>query len=846
MASNETNEKTNIDTNNDEIIAKNSEINIPNLRNEFLSYIKELENKIGKKINNEKEIRTQELNEINSQLKNLNEINERFTNSFAEISVKLDKLKELETFKNKTESQMITHEIRINNTMKDLSDSKIKYDKIFVDNLLVPGFIGQKSQYKTMGDYIYSNIINVSGLNTSKDQMKRELTEIRTRYDNFSKEVVTVVNAAAQRCNDYSDFKNSVLDKEIRLEIKNNTEKIFDIRLQNVKEAISLEKKTKELQDEWNKISDMKDEIYKKLNDHLLIYKTDANEALKRYDEMKGEFNKIKSRFGSLVEFIKDVRFRKNLGTFQEIKKRDINNLTNKLKFTKKRSESLKLDKVDLNYDFVLGKDVNSDVDDDEEEKKDKVDRLFRKITKNKIIFDNQNNQIIIGNDTNQPIIIDNKNKENVIIDNNKNNLIIGGGNKEKNINNSNNNNNNDNYKNKNNSEKNKNDNNSKEKNNINNSQRVYNFKEITKNFQDEKFNRNNIRYKSINQGRRSVFQLKNNPNIFKEIILEEKVEKENKIDITASPLQNRIKKKKENSSIQTKNKNENNNKKRISIVSRTQNEKPALSQDKNLNVNDKVLNPKKINRNLKNIDYNNSEQDPSIQAEKSYLEKYLTDSTAKNNYNNTNYNNNNYNNNNYNNTNYNNNNYNNTNYNNNNYNNNNYNNNNYNNNNYNNNNYNNNYMNSKNMNNTVYNSRFPSLNVDTNNRSKYSVNNIYKQNNKTNSFITKKKIIINNTPKDYDPNFNFNFIQIGIDNSNSQKLVLNNNDLNHDINNNYKAISYANNKNTNFARTFSPSDYHKEYVDNFGNTVYKRNIKFNNNNFSSAKRQNKNIKLNK
>ncbi len=540
MASNEINEKTNIDTNNDEIIEKNAEINIPNLRNEFLSYIKELENKIEKKIKDEKEIRTKEINEINSQLKILNEINERFTNSFADIAVKLDKLKELETFKNKTESQIITHEIRINNTMKDLSDSKIKYDKIFIDNLLVPGFIGQKSQYKTMGDYIYSNIINVSGLMTSKDQMKRELGEIRKRYDNFSKEVVTVVNAAAQRCNNYSDFKNSVLDKEIRLEIKNNTEKILDIRLQNVKEAISLEKKTKELQDEWNKVSDMKDDIYKKLNDHLLIYKTDANEALKKYDEMKGEFNKIKSRFGSLVEFIKDVRFRKNLGTFKEIKKRDINNLTNKLKFTKKRSESLKfLDKVDLNYDFVLGKDVNSDVDDNEEEKRDKVNRLFRKITRNKIIFDNENNQIIIGNDTNQPIIIDNKNKENVIIDNNKNNLIIGG-NKEKNNSNNNKNNNNNKY----NSEKNNNDNNFKEKNNINNSQRVYNFKEITKNFQDEKFNRNNIRYKSINQGRRSVF-LKNNPYMFKEMILEEKVEKENKIDVTASPLQNRIKKKK-------------------------------------------------------------------------------------------------------------------------------------------------------------------------------------------------------------------------------------------------------------------------------------------------------------
>jgi hypothetical protein len=151
--------------------------------------------------------------------------------------------------------------------------------------------------------------------------------------------------------------------------------------------------------------------------------------------------------------------------------------------------------------------------------------------------------------------------------------------------------------------------------------------------------------------------------------------------------------------------------------------------------------------------------------------------------------------------------------------------------------------MNSKNMNNT--NSRFHSLNVDTNNRSKYSVNNINKQNNKISPITTKKKIIINNTPKNYDPNFNFNFIQIGVgSNSNSQNLVLNNNDLNQDTNNNFKSMSYANNKNTNFGRTFSPNDYHKEYIDNLGNTVYKRNIKFNNNDFSSAKRQNKNIKL--
>ena len=94
------------------------------------------------------------LNELNIKFTDIESINKNLTESLATINVKLDNFKELESFKKKAESQLITHEIRINNTMKDLNDAKFKYDKIYIDNLSVPGFIGGKSQYKTMGEYI--------------------------------------------------------------------------------------------------------------------------------------------------------------------------------------------------------------------------------------------------------------------------------------------------------------------------------------------------------------------------------------------------------------------------------------------------------------------------------------------------------------------------------------------------------------------------------------------------------------------------------------------------------------------------------------------------------------------
>ena len=41
-------------------------------------------------------------------------------------------------------------------------------------------------------------------------------SEIKSRIENMTKEILTIVNSASQRCNDYSDNKNKMLENDIK------------------------------------------------------------------------------------------------------------------------------------------------------------------------------------------------------------------------------------------------------------------------------------------------------------------------------------------------------------------------------------------------------------------------------------------------------------------------------------------------------------------------------------------------------------------------------------------------------------------------------------------------------
>ena len=83
------------------------------------------------------------------------ELTNRISNNYSEvlssqaqINNRLDKLNSFEAFSMKANDQLISHEIRINHLREDYNKSVQKYDKIYLDNLELPGYIGKYAKYK--------------------------------------------------------------------------------------------------------------------------------------------------------------------------------------------------------------------------------------------------------------------------------------------------------------------------------------------------------------------------------------------------------------------------------------------------------------------------------------------------------------------------------------------------------------------------------------------------------------------------------------------------------------------------------------------------------------------------
>jgi hypothetical protein len=73
-----------------------------------------------------------------------------------------EKLSDLINFKKKTNETLQSNNFLISKLETNLSNSFYKYDKLYLDNLLVPGTIGDFCKFKNLREYIEVNIININ------------------------------------------------------------------------------------------------------------------------------------------------------------------------------------------------------------------------------------------------------------------------------------------------------------------------------------------------------------------------------------------------------------------------------------------------------------------------------------------------------------------------------------------------------------------------------------------------------------------------------------------------------------------------------------------------------------
>ena len=122
---------------------------INSLKEEIYSSLKQLEQKVFDTINVKTAQLTDNYNNYNEKLDSILTHNKELIESIVSEKINVEKINTLESFKNKADGMLISHEIRINNHNKDIDYMKEKYDRAIEDNLLIPGLIGPKCLFQT-------------------------------------------------------------------------------------------------------------------------------------------------------------------------------------------------------------------------------------------------------------------------------------------------------------------------------------------------------------------------------------------------------------------------------------------------------------------------------------------------------------------------------------------------------------------------------------------------------------------------------------------------------------------------------------------------------------------------
>ena len=303
-----------------------------NFKDQILKDIRLFEDNITKTLDSK--IRDLNLNFKRSQeqLNNLIDKNGKIINSIINTNMQIEKISMLEQFKNKVDSILITHEIRINNSINDINAIRTKYDRALLDNLLLPGFIGPSCQFKNLGEYINYNISEVSKVKSEKEMIKNSFKELRIKTDSSIKTVLNLNEAVVRRCNDYTDnriadFKelinekiNKINEKEQKIiEVVNNFEK--ELEDKNKKRDISENDFKEEIISVINnKINELKKSqeelIYKAMNQNNDFLENYVNQIFENKEkkiqsdilEMKIKVNNIKIQNDNLIKKLKEKK----------------------------------------------------------------------------------------------------------------------------------------------------------------------------------------------------------------------------------------------------------------------------------------------------------------------------------------------------------------------------------------------------------------------------------------------------------------------------------------------------------------------------------------------------------
>lgn len=306
-------------------------------KEDVLRTLKMLESKLNTKLESSSSLVNETLQSYNTQLNS-------FQNKIDDLSTLISTDKEAQnkislllSFKTNTENTMTTHDIKINRNEVDLQNAIYKYDKAILDNIYYPGVIGNNCKFRSLRDFVDFTTTNISSLNTFKEKNILDLKSYKSKLETLIKRFQSQLDTITLTLTQFVDKKINESEERIKSLMKIYDDRLEDMRVENGKYAIMLKTNTENMMIEWKKIIDIKEDIYNKVNKEVDDMKGNIKEVSEKFEGYKGEFKVIKQRFTQLSEFIKDLRFRKNVGK-ENLTKKEAMKMSSLINFTRKQT----------------------------------------------------------------------------------------------------------------------------------------------------------------------------------------------------------------------------------------------------------------------------------------------------------------------------------------------------------------------------------------------------------------------------------------------------------------------------------------------------------------------------
>ena len=283
-----------------------------------------IKNEIQKLVNNTNDSFNQRLletnkcidefkNSITTQMETISGIQNEMYNCFKTNKKNFEKLNNIQTIMKNFEEKIEINATNIENLKKEILDVNKKNEKLFEENFVVPEIVKEKNNLNNLNDffkYLINEINNINteikkkevNMNCCKSELKNIINQIKIKTDHFNEINKDFIKKNYEEINkNFYEKLNEIKEEMPNLDFSNS---IYAKELKQ--EIIEVIKERKDLEIYQNKMKENFNNYFQSLN-------SKAKESVNEIYKYRKEFTKIKKYFIDIIEFLKDVRFQRNI-----------------------------------------------------------------------------------------------------------------------------------------------------------------------------------------------------------------------------------------------------------------------------------------------------------------------------------------------------------------------------------------------------------------------------------------------------------------------------------------------------------------------------------------------------